>query len=85
MDLDDTLVAQEFATSSMQMISIGIGMGEKQPRRVLLTCTVIVGIEEGKDGTDAEDVVVLVERHLDRGLTGSRSVEDKMNVRGDAV
>jgi hypothetical protein len=34
---------------------------------LLLTCTIVEGIKQGKEGADGKDVVVLVESHLDNG------------------
>ena len=59
-DLEDTLVAQALATSSMKPLELG-------PRafRQILTCSVVVGIEHGKERANHEHVGILVQ-HLGR-------------------
>lgn len=69
MDLEETLVAHEFATSSMglsenDLIAPAHGTGMKAAVAVL-TSTVVECIEEGKESANGKDVIVLVEvRHV---------------------
>ena len=64
-DLEETLVAQELATSSTQrrkrsvrQVLAGVNLGS------LLTGTIVEGVKEREEGTDHEDVGVLVENHF---------------------
>lgn len=34
------------------------------------TCTVVVGIEHGKQSANGKDVVILMEHHVGRGVSG---------------
>lgn len=36
----------------------------------VLTCTVVIGIEQGEQGANGKDVGVLVENHFGRRYTG---------------
>lgn len=65
-DRDETLVAQALATSSnSQQIPISIHH-ENGRQGILLTSTVVVGIQQGKEGANGEDVVILMKRrHLE--------------------
>ena len=65
MDLDETLVAQEFATSSARKVSILLPMGKGREAAEIPTCTIVEGIEQGKQGANGKDVGVLVE-HRDQ-------------------
>ena len=60
---DDTLVAQAFATSSVESVN---GAADVQwiHRMNRLTGTVVVGIEESEEGADDENVSELVDCHL---------------------
>ena len=62
MDLDETLVAQALATSSIRL-SVRGNCDKKGFE--LRTCSIVVGIEHGKKGADHKNVGVLVQ-HLDR-------------------
>ena len=64
MDLDDTLVAHEFATSSKRM-SIPSARIEDEDSDTILTCTVVVRIKESKESANGKDISVLVKNgHL---------------------
>lgn len=69
MDLDETLVAHAFATSSIEFISI-YPTGLQRIPLSLLTCTIVEGIEHGKESADDKDIGILVELHLDRRPVG---------------
>ncbi len=63
-DLEETLVAQAFASSSKLSVSVAYsGCSE------ILTCTIVVRIEHGKKGADDKDIGILVEHHLDGVLS----------------
>jgi hypothetical protein len=68
MDLEETLVAHAFATSSIKLISIETG---PENSRQLLTCTIVVCIEHGKESANDKDVGVVVELHHLEGLASS--------------
>ena len=70
MDLEETLVAQEFATSSTRL-SVCV---ERNIDAKPLTCSIVEGIEHGKKGADHENVGVLVQ-HLEEqsNITQERS------------
>lgn len=59
MDLDETLVAQELATSSIRL-SVHGNCDKKWSE--LRTCSIIVGIEHGKQSANHKNVGVLVQR-----------------------
>lgn len=63
MDRDETLVAQAFATSSIEVI----GRGNAEQARSLLTGTVVVSIKQGKESANCKDVGILIERHAGCG------------------
>ena len=66
MDLDETLVAHEFATSSRRGLVSGHLHKTAVHLSAVLTCTIVVRIEHGKEGANGEDVRVLRKcRHLD--------------------
>ena len=58
---EETLVAQAFATSSVKMVR-GVLYSTVSEQR---TGTVVVGLKQGKEGADGEDIGVLV-KHLHR-------------------
>lgn len=58
-DRDETLVAQAFATSSTS-----ISVTHRTKAELSLTGTVIVGVQHGKEGTNSEDIGVLIQRHF---------------------
>jgi hypothetical protein len=66
MDLDETLVAQEFATSSVRRDKCPSHSREESS---ILTCAVIVCIEHGKQSADGKEIGVVGENHLDDTLT----------------
>lgn len=63
MDREETLVAQELATSSIDIQWLVRGQPSKD--RLLLTCTVVECIKHSKQRADGKDVIVLMEIHLD--------------------
>lgn len=70
MDLEETEVAQEFATSSGYTCEeTGAEDGEMGGT---LTGSVVVGIEQGEEGADGEDVGVLVGKHFGGGLVEAK-------------
>jgi hypothetical protein len=63
MDLDETLVAQAFATSS-DIESVDWYCNDSDSAFESLTGTVVVCIEKGKEGPNHKNVGVLIEHHL---------------------
>jgi len=63
MDLEETLVAQALATSSVTGVSV-LSYSSLEPRAARLTRAVVVGVKHGEEGADHKDVGVLGEHHL---------------------
>ena len=72
MDLDETLVAQALATSSIRLSVRGNCDKKGVEQR---TCSIVVGIEHGKKSADYKNIGVLVQ-HLDRK---SNIIQERMN------
>jgi hypothetical protein len=58
MDREETLVAQELATSSIYT-SVMQAKARLKAMRGTLTGAIVEGVKEGKQGANGEDVVVL--------------------------
>ncbi|KAJ8127508.1 hypothetical protein O1611_g6129 [Lasiodiplodia mahajangana] len=73
-DREETLVAQELATSSIYKSVIHGKRWARGIARSKLTGAIVVGVKEGEKGADGKDVVVLRQGgpHLVGGIGGCR-------------
>lgn len=73
MDREETLVAQELATSSENMQRL-VEVNQYRIDCMLLTCTVVECIKHSKQCANGKYIIVLVESHLDGLYQDSQSL-----------